>query len=211
MRLEITMNTKERILEVSLQLFAKKGFAGVTVRDIAHEVGVRESALYKHYKSKQEILDNIITVMRKRISEVYVENQVPEKMTENVVQGYEELSEKQLYQIAWNLFSLFTKDPMASSYRKLLMREQFVNEQASELYENTFLFGVLKSQGEVFGKLADGGYFKKEQKEIIALQFYGPIFLLFQQYDCHPDSEEIIKQYLIEHIRVFGKNFMNKA
>ena len=29
------------------------------VRDIAKEVGVRESALYKHFKSKQEILDKI--------------------------------------------------------------------------------------------------------------------------------------------------------
>lgn len=42
------MNTKDRILYISLELFAQKGFSGVSVRDIASKVGVRESALYKH-------------------------------------------------------------------------------------------------------------------------------------------------------------------
>ena len=34
------MSTKTKILEVSLELFAKKGFDGVSVREIAKEVGV---------------------------------------------------------------------------------------------------------------------------------------------------------------------------
>ena len=48
------MNTKERILNCSLDLFSKKGYSNISVRDIAREVGVRESALYKHYKNNYD-------------------------------------------------------------------------------------------------------------------------------------------------------------
>ena len=41
-------NTKETILFESLKLFADKGYDGVTVRDIAAEVGIKQSSLYKH-------------------------------------------------------------------------------------------------------------------------------------------------------------------
>ena len=41
-------NTKEIILFESLKLFADKGYDGVTVRDIAAEVGIKQSSLYKH-------------------------------------------------------------------------------------------------------------------------------------------------------------------
>ena len=41
--------TKEIILEKALKLFADKGYDGVTVRDIAAEVGIRQSSLYKHF------------------------------------------------------------------------------------------------------------------------------------------------------------------
>jgi AcrR family transcriptional regulator len=67
------MNTKERILNISLELFSKHGFSGVSVRDIAKKVGVRESALYKHFKNKQDIFDSIIVVMKERISLAYQE------------------------------------------------------------------------------------------------------------------------------------------
>ena len=54
------MTTKEKILLESMKLFSVQGFAAVSVRTIAAAVGVRDSALYKHFKSKQEILDGIV-------------------------------------------------------------------------------------------------------------------------------------------------------
>jgi len=188
-------------------LFSKKGFMGVSVRDIAKEVGVRESALYKHYKSKQDILDHIIAVMKDRIALAYVENQVPEAITKDVSDAYAKLSAESLCEIAWNLFLLFTKDPMVSNYRKLLMREQFNNKQAAKQYDEIYLTGVIKSQGKIFEKLVQSGLFKEVNPEIIALQFYGPIFLLFQQYDFDPTREEQIKNCLYSHVLAFGKNY----
>ena len=56
-------NTKKKILEEALKLFAQSGYMGTSMNDIASKLGVTKAALYKHYKSKQEILDSIIEKM----------------------------------------------------------------------------------------------------------------------------------------------------
>jgi TetR/AcrR family transcriptional regulator, fatty acid metabolism regulator protein len=47
---------KSEILEVARDMFARRGFDRTTMADIAEVVGVVESALYRHYSSKQELL-----------------------------------------------------------------------------------------------------------------------------------------------------------
>lgn len=53
------MDTKEKIFDVSLDLFSKKGYDSVSLREIAKEVGIRKSSIYSHYTSKEAILMNI--------------------------------------------------------------------------------------------------------------------------------------------------------
>ncbi len=47
--------SKARYLEASLTLFAQYGYDVVSVRDISREAGTSEAALYKHFKSKEEM------------------------------------------------------------------------------------------------------------------------------------------------------------
>lgn len=55
--------TKERILNTALALFSQLGYLGTSMSDIANELGMTKGALYKHYTSKQEILDRITARM----------------------------------------------------------------------------------------------------------------------------------------------------
>ncbi|MDF2692673.1 MAG: amtR [Labilithrix sp.] len=48
--------TRRRILETALQLFATHGFAGTSVRDITTALELQPSAIYAHFKSKDEVL-----------------------------------------------------------------------------------------------------------------------------------------------------------
>ena len=57
-------STKERILETALTLFARNGYLGTSMSDIAGALGITKAALYKHYAGKQEILDRIVERMR---------------------------------------------------------------------------------------------------------------------------------------------------
>ena len=52
--------TKQKILQVAIDLFSKKGFSGVSVREIARAVGIKESSIYNHYKNKDDILATIL-------------------------------------------------------------------------------------------------------------------------------------------------------
>ena len=50
-------DTKRRILETALELFAQSGYLGTSMSDIAKRLGITKAALYKHYTCKQEIPD----------------------------------------------------------------------------------------------------------------------------------------------------------
>jgi AcrR family transcriptional regulator len=52
-------DTRELLLDAALELFARQGFARTTVRQIAGAVGVRDSAIYAHFASKQAIYDTL--------------------------------------------------------------------------------------------------------------------------------------------------------
>ena len=59
------MNTKEKIFNVSLDLFSKKGYDSVSLREIAEAVGIKKSSIYSHYSSKEAILMDIFNQFTK--------------------------------------------------------------------------------------------------------------------------------------------------
>jgi AcrR family transcriptional regulator len=53
---ELRVSTRERILDVALNLFIEKGFDKTSLREIAEQLGVTKAALYYHFASKEDIL-----------------------------------------------------------------------------------------------------------------------------------------------------------
>jgi AcrR family transcriptional regulator len=53
-------STRELILLESSRLFAARGYRGTSTHDIAAAVGVRQPSLYKHFRSKQEIAEELL-------------------------------------------------------------------------------------------------------------------------------------------------------
>ena len=51
-----TPDTRQRILDVALDLFTEQGFDGTSLRQIAEQLGVTKAALYYHFESKDDIL-----------------------------------------------------------------------------------------------------------------------------------------------------------
>lgn len=60
------MSTKERILDVAIDLFARKGFDAVSLREIAEASGVRKASLYYYFTTKDEILEKILDYVMER-------------------------------------------------------------------------------------------------------------------------------------------------
>lgn len=51
---------KERILEVARTEFINKGFSEASMRNIASEIGITATALYRHYSNKEEIFEAVV-------------------------------------------------------------------------------------------------------------------------------------------------------
>ena len=62
-------NTKEQILEASLDLFSVKGYEATSISQIADAVGLRKASLYSHFESKQDILDTLVDELTKEFDQ----------------------------------------------------------------------------------------------------------------------------------------------
>ncbi len=48
------------VLREALALFAEKGYAGASLRELARRVGVRQPSLYHYFRSKEELVEQIL-------------------------------------------------------------------------------------------------------------------------------------------------------
>lgn len=54
------MNTKRHILKTTGKLFSQRGYFGVSMQDIANELGITKAALYYHFASKDELAEQLL-------------------------------------------------------------------------------------------------------------------------------------------------------
>jgi TetR/AcrR family transcriptional repressor of nem operon len=56
--------TRQRIIEAAAQLFARKGFYGTSIADLAQATGLTKGALYHHFENKDAIFFAVIETVR---------------------------------------------------------------------------------------------------------------------------------------------------
>lgn len=62
---------QKEIIEVALELIAKKGIQGLTIKNLAKKIGITEPAIYRHYDSKIDILIAILGVFGKNTEQIF--------------------------------------------------------------------------------------------------------------------------------------------
>ena len=199
-------NTKERILEEALRLFAQSGYMGTSMNDIADQLGVTKAALYKHYKSKQEILDSIVEKMNQMDRKRVKEYDMPEGNMEEVIKGYQSTALDKIRQFTKVQFLHWTQEEFPCCFRKMLTLEQYRDPKMTKLYQKYLSGGPLTYIEEIFGGLAGN---QKEAKQL-AIDFYGPIFLLYSIYDGAADKE-MIAEMVEQHVDRFSEVLLSKV
>lgn len=181
------METKENILLTALRLFARDGFEAVSVSQIAGELGMVKSALYKHYKNKRDIFDSILERMDEMDYERAKKYEMPEGNMEKIVDAYKTLPFDQIRTYSEAQFQHWTEDEFSSLFRKMLTLEQFRSQEMSELYQKYLTSSPVTYMKEIFlGMVGD-----EEKAEQLALEFYGPIYLLYSLYDGATDKATV--------------------
>ena len=65
---------KEFIIDEACKMFLKDSIAGVTMSDIAKEVGVGDATMYRYFGSKQKIIMGVAVKLAKEVYEKYSKN-----------------------------------------------------------------------------------------------------------------------------------------
>lgn len=190
--------TKERILDIALELFAQNGYLGTSMSDIAKQLGFTKAALYKHYASKQEILDQIVERMNRMDYERAEAYEMPETEPDGFAEAYMHTSIEKIRIYSLAQFDHWTKETFSANFRKMLTLEQYRDPKLAQLHHDYLAGGPLEYMAAIFRKLADSD----EEAMQLALDFYGPMYLLYSVYDGAEDKASVAP-LLDAHIRRF--------
>lgn len=197
-------STKEKILEEALKLFAQSGYMGTSMNDIAAKLGVTKAALYKHYSSKQEILDSIVEKMNRMDMERAKEYEMPEGDMEEVIAGYKNTAFDKIRQFTKVQFLHWTEEEFSCCFRKMLTLEQYRDPEMEKLYQNYLAKGPLQYIEAIFSGITGNSKAARQ----LAMDFYGPIFLLYSIYDGTENKQEVVKM-VDRHVESFAKRFQD--
>lgn len=200
-------HTKVIIINEALTLFSTKGYDGVSMRDIAKEVGIQAPSIYNHFSSKEEIFNSIIDEMSKRYHEMAMKSQAPQVL-EDALDVYVNMTTDALVNIARHLLTFMLKDDFTVKFRKLLTVEQYRSEKASIAYQNFFINGALSFETTLFHEMMKKGVFITCNPEIMAYHFYGPIFLMINQFSGMTYDEDVVMTLVGEHVKQFSSIYV---
>lgn len=192
-------NTKEKILVAALRLFAVNGYGAVSVSQIAGELGITKSALYKHYKNKRDIFNCISEYVCQLDVERSQKNGVPEKDYSEMPEAFSNVSAESLGDYMKAQFRYWSEDEIACNFRRMLTLEQYKAPEMSTLYQKVLVSGPMDYIENLFREIS-----KKQKKQlpsphVLAVEFYSPFYLLLSMSDganCREKKEEIAQSYI---------------
>ncbi len=181
-------DTKARILQEALALFSREGYEAVSVSQIAGALDMTKGALYKHYKSKRDIFESILSAMEQRDASGAAEHQLPERPAEETPEAYRSAALEQLLAYSKAQFRSWTEDPFAAAFRRLLTLEQYRSPEMRTLYQQYLASGPLRYVEDL---LAGMGFSRPVEG---AAELYGPMFLYYSIYDGAEDKSAVAAQ-----------------
>ncbi|NLK88051.1 MAG: TetR/AcrR family transcriptional regulator [Clostridiaceae bacterium] len=176
------MNTRERILETAIELFAKHGFNDVSVRDITGAVGIKESSLYNHFKSKQQLLDEIFNYLDREFSGM----SIPEDEAAKLI---EVMDPAQFMDMCIMNFKMYFGKPRLIKIWRIVSIERFRNARANEFFTKNLVDYPLLYQSKVFEAMIKKGIMVNADPKVLARAFYSFILFIYMRY-FEVDSSE---------------------
>lgn len=189
-------NTKQQILLAALDLFSQNGYAGTSIRQIARAVGVRESAIYNHYKSKEEIFNAILSEFKSRtIGEKVLSDDLLDDMAN---------PEKFLKNFAVRLINHWN-NPEEKKFIRLLLMEQFTKIGSHELSVKDYLIELRSLCKMIFGEMAKAEIIKKFEPDFLAEEFIALLFFIRTEYMSSDDLSNIdlVQDKVNRHVEFF--------
>ena len=200
-------NTKQEIMDVSLELFSIQGFEATSISQIAGAVGIRKASLYSHFESKQAILDGIV----REVLEQYAEHSIFARTDWEKDAGNLPLTSDQAVGMIQGQIRYILHDPVIRRARKMLVIEQFQNPKLAKLQTKQNYSDVLGYFTGLIKCLIQKGVLAEDDPEIMAAQFCLPISVWINLCDREPERETEVMELVDKHIRQFFRLYQRSG
>ena len=175
------MDTRERIMDTALSLFSVSGYEAVSIRDICREVGIKESTVYYHFKNKRDILDSLLHRFENHVNDL-LEIFRSASATVGTTLAFDWMDTY--------FFDQYLFDPFTNKLMRLMMIEQFHDEQMREAYERWLCTEPYKIETSAFLMLAKAGMIPEPIAAQMGREFFASITTLIFKHLLNGDLTE---------------------
>lgn len=121
------MNTKEKILLVTLELASENGLSGISLSQIAEKVGIKKASLYSHFSSKGEIVDSLYEYLRGKAKDASGNNGIDYG---EMVKGKDA---SEILRHAVGNYKAIYSDERLKTFYKFIYSERVFNKEATKI------------------------------------------------------------------------------
>lgn len=198
--------TKWKIIEVAIDLFSQNGFSAVSVREITKRVGIKESALYNHFKTKDEILETIYSIFQAQ------QQQHPFPTREKLAGILKTTTPEIFLMQGWMIFKQTVENPLLIKIWRILNIEQYRDYRARKIILEQIYKGTLDFLECAFELFISNGHIKPYNPRTLAMEYQYPIFTAMTEYLLlsfdKQDTSNLERQisnhihYFLEHVKL---------
>ena len=192
--------TREKILDVSLELFSQRGYSAVSIRDICKRVGIKESSIYYHFENKQNIFDVLLDRFYK------IAKGMMAQLENGLTEGYNSFSDG-INTVSKCFFEQYLMNDFCNRIMRIMFIEQFNNESVRKLYQHWLMDEPLNFQSKIFSVLISIGIIPNCDSEYLAVKYYAPIYFYAQKWlfngELTEESKEAFRIEAYKHIQMF--------
>ncbi len=153
---------KEEIIMATLKLASAKGLKAVSMSMIAEEIGIKKPSLYNHFKSKDEIINEMYLFLRKK-AQIETQTQLDYAIFENK-------SASQILSCLVKNYIALSNEPYMQMFYKVIYSEMSISPQAAKIM-TAETEKMIEATKQVFIILENKKLLKFENIKISALSF----------------------------------------
>ena len=184
------MTTKEKIFEVSIDLFSQYGYDGVSIRRIAGEVGIKESSIYNHFKSKESILDEIL--------DYYICEMTTDEISLALAGENLDVSFEYFYRTGLDLYISKLSEPKMMKITRIILIETYHNEKIKNFVKTTIIDNAINGWIDLFDLMKEKKLIRPDSDSVQLAKsfFYYGLFLLIEHFTINypQDDAEFLKK-----------------
>ena len=195
--------TKEKILNETINLIAKKGYASTSTKEIAKAADISEATIFKYYGSKDNLLKTIVINTIEKLFENSSKEKIPGVLKKNKEKEPKQLL-KSLLKERLNFFGAHRNE------MKVVFQEMLINKKVQKYFIKEIWSEMVKLSDEIFNQIKTNSKLKEDinsymfRKALFGMIFFTIIFeeILEENNKINNDVQaDLISELILDGIR----------